>query len=181
MFLIAVAIAVGTGVAWGIADTIWDIPEATLSPSHSLLTECISCFIGCIGFCIIFNIHGRGGLLCAAGGIITWLIYRLTLHCGGTELAACFWATTAASLYAEIIARIRKYPAISYLVVSVFSLLPGAGVYYTMRYAVRGEMELFAQQGTKTIAIAGVMAAGILLSSTAVKLITAKRKNNKNP
>ncbi len=174
VFLIAIAIAVGTGVAWGIAGALWSIPEASEIPAHTLLTECISCFIGCAGFCILFNIHGRGSLLCAAGGIITWLIYRLTLYLGGTELAATFWATAAASLYAEITARLRKYPAISYLVVSVFPLLPGAGVYYTMRYAVRGEMDLFAQQGTQTIAIAGVMAAGILLSSTAVKLITAR-------
>lgn len=178
VFLIAVAIAVGTGVAWSIINAVWTIPNAITIPSHSLLAECISCFIGCAGFCVIFNIHGRGSLLCAAGGIITWLFYRLTLFLGGTDLTACFWATTAASLYAETMARIRKYPAISYLVVSVFPLLPGAGVYYTMRYAVRGEMDLFAQQGTQTIAIAGVMAAGILLSSTAVKLITAKRKKS---
>ena len=66
-------------------------------------------------------------------------------------------------------ARVRKYPAISYLVVSIFPLIPGAGVYYTMNYAVRGDMEQFAHQGMSTAAIAGIMAVGILLGSTAFR------------
>ena len=69
-------------------------------------------------------------------------------------------------------ARIRKYPAISYLVVSIFPMIPGAGVYYTMNYAVRGEMEMFASQGMHTAAIAGIMAVGILLGSSTFRMYT---------
>ena len=67
-------------------------------------------------------------------------------------------------------AGIRKFPAITYLVISIFPLIPGAGVYYTMNYAVRGDMEQFASQGMYTAAIAGIMAVGILLVSTAVRV-----------
>ena len=67
-------------------------------------------------------------------------------------------------------ARVRKYPAISYLVVSIFPLIPGAGIYRTMLYAVRGQMDQFATQGMFTAAIAGTMAVGILLVSTIVKI-----------
>ena len=54
--------------------------------------------------------------------------------------------------------------------VSIFPLIPGAGVYRTMLYAVRGEMTQFAAQGMFTAAIAGVIAVGILLVSTTVKM-----------
>lgn len=67
-------------------------------------------------------------------------------------------------------ARIRKYPAISYLLVSAFPLIPGAGVYYTMNFAVRGEMDMFACRGMNTAAIAGIMAVGILLGSTVFRM-----------
>ena len=67
-------------------------------------------------------------------------------------------------------ARVRKYPATSYLVVSIFPLIPGAGVYYTMSHAVRGDMDLFASQGMHTAAIAGVIAVSILLISTSFRL-----------
>ena len=77
-------------------------------------------------------------------------------------------------------ARIRKYPAISYLVVSIFPLIPGASVYYTMNYAVRGEMDRFAEQGMHTIAIAGLMAVGIILVATVFRIWSIwKRNRNK--
>ena len=76
-------------------------------------------------------------------------------------------------------ARIRKYPAISYLVVSIFPLIPGAGVYYTMNYAVRGMNEQFALQGLHTAAIAGTIAVGILLASTVVRMYLTWRSRKK--
>ena len=115
-------------------------------------------------------IHGKGSPLCALGGALTWAVYLLALEFSGGELTAYFWSALFSSLYSEIMARIRKYPAITYLVISIFPIIPGAGAYYTMNYAVRGEMELFASKGLFTAAIAGVMAVGILLGSTLFRM-----------
>ena len=104
------------------------------------------------------------------GGALSWGAYCIALKVGGSELAAYFWSALFASVYAETMARIRRFPAISYLVVSVFPMIPGAGVYYTMTYAVQGEMELFAAKGMFTAAIAGIMAVGILLGSTVFRM-----------
>lgn len=172
VFLIAVAIAVGTAVAWKLVDGFWGIPESSVGVSHGLLAESIACFIGCMGFVIQFNIHGRGKYLCALGGVLSWVTYRLVLQYNGNDIVGYFFATFVAAFYSEIIARIRKYPAISYLVISIFPLIPGAGAYYTMNYAVRGEMTLFAERGMHTISIAGVMAVGILLASSAIRIVS---------
>ena len=67
-------------------------------------------------------------------------------------------------------ARVRKYPAISYLVISVLPLIPGAGAYYAAQEAIRGNMALAADYGLQTLATAGVMAAGILVVSSAVRM-----------
>ena len=170
VFLIAVAIALGTGAAWKLAGALWGIPSSPAPLEHSLWIEAIVCMIGCFGFSVVFNIHGPGRFLCAAGGVLTWLTYRIALQISADSIVAYFFATMLAALYSEIMARIRKYPAISYLVISAFPLIPGAGVYYTMNYAVRGDMAGFSSQGMHTIAIAGVMAVGILLISTAVRM-----------
>lgn len=172
VFLTAAAIALGTGAAWTLICSIWQAPSAIQAVDHDFLLQSLACLVGCIGFSILFNIHGPGGLLCALGGVLTWAAYLLTLHLTKNDIAAYFWATIIASLYAEIMARVRKYPAISYLVVSAFPLIPGAGVYYTMTHAVRGEMDLFVSQGMHTLAIASVMAVGILLTATFVRMLT---------
>jgi len=179
VLLIAAAIALGTGAAWNLCNSIWGISPAPPALNHSYVIECIAALIGCIGFSIIFNIHGPGMLLCALGGVLTWAAFCLSEHFGFSEIMCYFLSTLVASAYSEIMARIRKYPAISYLVVSIFPLIPGAGIYYTTNYLVQGDMANFASKGTITIAIAGSIAAGILMISTLARLWGVwKQKNN---
>ena len=175
VLLIAAAIALGTAAAWNTAAALWGAPVSPDAGNVGLLMGCISSFIGCIGFAIVFNIHGRGMILCALGGMLAWLVYALATQVSGSDLMGLFWSSVFAAAYAEFMARLRKCPAISYLVISIFPLIPGAGVYYTMNYAVHGHMDLFAAKGMHTAAEAGVLAVGILLVSTTMR-IWATRK-----
>lgn len=178
VLLIAVAIALGAAAAWNAVALVWTAPLSPLPIPYNLLIQCIACAIGCFGFAILFNIHGPGGLICVLGGTLTWVVYAICLKLGTGEIVAYFWGAVFASGYSEVSARIRKCPAIAYLVISIFPLIPGSGVYYTMESAVKGEMEQFASKGMFTAAIAGTMALGILLISTVVRLWST-RKNKK--
>ncbi len=170
VFLVAVALALGTATAWNTAEFLWSTPVSTPALDHPIITQCLFAFIGCVGFAILFNIHGPGGWLCALGGFLSWAVYCISMELGSTDIVAYFWSALFASVYSEIMARVRKYPAISYLVVSIFPMIPGAGVYYTMNLAVRGQMDLFAEKGMHTAAIAGIIAVGILLGSTVFRM-----------
>lgn len=179
VFLVAAALALGTAAAWNCAASLWGAPADAYTRNYGFWMQNFSCFVGCIGFAILFNIHGKGVFLCALGGVLTWSVYLIIMHFGGDDIAASFWASLFAGFFAELMARIRKKPAIAYLVVSIFPLLPGAGVYYTMNYAVRRQMEYFADTGMHTVAVAGIMAVGILLASTSIRLFQVwKQQNN---
>ena len=175
VLLIAVAIALGTAGALNLARLFWLNPNGAEAINYAPLIQNIACFVGAIGFAIYFNIPGPGGLLCALGTTLAWSTYLLTLRYTRSVIWADFIGAMVASVYAESMARIRKYPAISYLVVSIFPLIPGAGVYYTMTYAVQGQMDRFANNGMLTAAIAGAIALGILLVSSAFRLATARK------
>ena len=170
VFLVAAALSLGTAAAWNISVRLWGNPVSTVLADYNYATQCVLCFLGCIGFSILFNIHDLGVMICALGGVLTWIIFCIAERLTGSAILAYFWASAMASCYSEIMARIRKFPAITYLVISIFPLLPGGSVYYTMTYAVRGDMETFATQGMYTAAIAGMMAIGILMVSTSVRL-----------
>lgn len=170
VLLIAAAIALGTGVAWNLASSLWTMPAPPTPLSHNFFMQCLACIVGCMGFTIIFNIHGRGSLLCVLGGAVTWASYTIVSHLGCSELICYFVSSVVAAIYSEIMARVRKFPTISYLVVSIFPLIPGAGIYYTTNHLVMGVMSEFASQSTHTVAIAGVIAVGILSVSTIVRL-----------
>ena len=80
---------------------------------------------------MLLNLHGSGMFLCIVGGIFSLLSYRLFCYLGVSDLTAFFLAAAALSVYSEIMARVRKYPATSYLLVALFPLVPGADIYYT--------------------------------------------------
>lgn len=170
VLLIAVAIACGTAVAWNFASWIWGQPVSTAAVNHSVLIECIAGAIGCLGFSFLFNVHGKGISLCMLGGVICWASYCLVEGLGGGEGMATFIASFVIAVYSEVMARVRKCPAIGYLVLGLIPLIPGSSLYYTMNYAVRGDMTMFSLQGMKTIELAGLMAAGILLVSTSMRM-----------
>ena len=170
VFLIAAAIALGTATAWNAASALWGNPVSVTPCAYSLFAQCLFAFVGSLGFAVLFNVHGKGMMLCALGAALSWAVYLIAVECTGSDILGYFWSGLFSSLYSEIMARIRKYPAISYLVISIFPLIPGAGVYYTMNYAVQGQMDLFASKGMFTAAIAGILAVGILLGSTAFRM-----------
>ncbi len=170
VILIAVGIALGTGFSLNLITNIWGMPVSSSPVLYSDFITVCSTLVGCIGFAILFNVHGPGGLLCALGGGLTMLTYIIANYITGDMIISNLLAAIFASAYAEIMARVRKYPAISYLVVSLFPLLPGAGVYFATNSFVKGDMDGFASKGTQTIAIAGAIAIGILIVSTTVRL-----------
>ena len=180
VLLIAAAIVLGTAAAWNCAAALWGAPTSTAAIDYALWAHWLPCIIGCIGFSVLFNIHGPGMLLCVLGGAISWTIYLVVYRHTGNDFAGYFASTLFAAGYAEVMARIRKYPAISYLVVSIFPMIPGAGVYYTMRHAVEGDMALFASTGMHTAAIAGTLAVGILIASTTVRVLSVWRHKRKS-
>ena len=177
VLLIAIAIACGTGVAWSIADRFWGAPVSVAMIDHSLFIECLACLFGAMGFCFLFNIHRLGILFCTIGGILTWVVHCVAMMLGAEEMAAVLIASIFAATYAEIMARRRKCPAIGYLIIGLISLIPGSSLYYTINYAIQGHMSQFADRGMRTIAIAGLMAAGILLVSTSVRMSNEWKKH----
>ena len=178
VILIAAAIALGTGAAWASADAVLALPLRPDAPAPGFWVQEFGCLVGCVGFSIVFNIHGPGIMLCALGGMVSWAGYSAAMALGSGDLVAYFVAAVISGVYAEIMARVRKYPAISYLVVAIFPLIPGASIYFTMVSAMEGAMDAFSSRLMHTIAIAGVLAVGILMASTFVRILTARRRKN---
>ena len=169
VLLIGVAIALGTGSAWNIIALFDSTAIVSTQISHGIFLESSTTLFACLGFTILFNIHGKGCLLCALGGALSWAVFRVCqIYIDG--MMAYFIAAFFAAAYSEVMARIRKYPAISYLVVSIIPLLPGAGVYRATAAIMTGDMVHFSSYTTQTIAVAGSIAVGILIVSTLARL-----------
>ena len=178
VFLSAFAIALGTAAAWRVTAPVYGLSAVveTASLVWPAWAQALAVFIGCYGFSILFNIHGKGMVLCVIGGTATWMIYLLCQELGLDVYSVNLFATIFAALYAEVMARVRRCPVTPYLVIAIFPLLPGAGVYYTMSLGLQGEMIEALRKGLETAGIAGSLAVGILLVSTVFRFMTARRR-----
>ena len=130
---------------------------------------CLCAFAGCIGFTLVFNIHGPGKLIAGCGGALGWLVYLLA----GKTILAGFFAAMAISLFSEVMARIRRCPVTGYQLVALLPLVPGGGIYYAMEHAINGETDLFLDVLFHTLGLAGSLAVGVLLVSSTVRLINS--------
>lgn len=126
------------------------------------------------GLFILFNVHDWGSILCALGGVFTWMTYLLCRDLGMSIYSMNFFAAVVSALYSELMARSRKYPVTSYLVISLLPLVPGAGIYYTMSLGLGGDVQAAVHKGLETAGVAGSIAVAILLVSTIFRLVTAQ-------
>ena len=123
---------------------------------------CVCAFLACVGFTLVFNIHGVGKLICGVGGALGWLVYLLA---GGTIFAA-FLASAVIGLFSEIMARLRRCPVTGYLLVALLPLVPGGGIYYAMSYCMTGDIPLFLSTLLHTFGMAASLAVGAMMTSS---------------
>ena len=171
VLIIAIALAFGTSSGVSLARHIFPNIAFTLEPiSHPLWIQCIAGLIGTLGFGLMFNMHGRGIPFALLGSVISWPVCVLCMRLGLAEPIAYLIAAAVSAVYAEIMARIRKFPATSYLMCALVPLIPGSGIYYTMDFIRRGMLPEAYDKGMLTAAIAGSMAVGVLLVSTGFRM-----------
>lgn len=174
VLLSAFAIALGTAAAWRVTSGVYGLTVASGSASYPAWAQAVMIFVACTGFFILFNVHDWGSILCALGGVFTWMTYLLCRDLGMSIYSMNFFAAVVSALYSELMARSRKYPVTSYLVISLLPLVPGAGIYYTMSLGLGGDVQAAVHKGLETAGVAGSIAVAILLVSTIFRLVTAQ-------
>lgn len=167
--LIATAIALSTGVvlALGGGDVVG---HGAALPSTGYVLPCLSAFFSCLGFCFLFNVRGWGILICSLGGLLGWAVYLLSAPLVRSDLLQCFLAAVGTAVFSELMARLRRCPATVYLLLAMFPLVPGRGIYLTMLYCISGDTGLFLSSLLHTLGLAGCLAVGAMLVSAVVRL-----------
>ncbi len=167
--LSAGSIALGTGTAMALFRETLSAQGGTVVQYGPAL-YCAFAFVACLGFCVPFNAQGVGALLCGLGGALGWAAYQAGMALWSSPFAASLIAAIAVSAYSEWMARRRRCPATSYLVLAMFPLVPGLTIYQAMDHGLRGDTALFLDTFFRTMGIAGCLALGLLVVASALAL-----------
>lgn len=128
---------------------------------------CLCAFAACVGFTLMFNIHGAGKLIAGGGGALGWLVYLLA----GSTIFAAFLAAAAIGVFAEVMSRVRRCPVTGYVLVALLPLVPGGGIYYAMRHGVAGETDQFLSTLLHTFGMAAALAVGAMMTSSLFRAV----------
>ncbi len=140
------------------------------------IIQIVSGCVGTLGFGVLFNIRGKKLLLGALGGLIAWslyVIFSLFIH---NEAVIYLLVSTITSLYAELLAIKLRTPTTSFLIISLIPLIPGGSLYYTMAYALSGNMDSFISKAVSTLQLAAALSLGIIIVLSIFKHIHLSRK-----
>ena len=166
--LIAAAIALGTALPLLIGQRLLSDFQTQTAASLSPLS-CLWAFFACVGFGLVFNIHGRGILICGFGASLGWMVYLLSIGWTHSDVFSAFLAAMSIGAYSEVMARIRRCPVTGYLQVALLPLVPGAGIYNAMRYCISGDSQMFISTLLHTIGFAAALSVGAMLVTSVLR------------
>lgn len=144
-----------------------------------MLASSIIALLATLGFSIIFNIRGINLFYSSLGGGLSWFFYVLGNSIWNTPILGLFLGALIGSIYAEIMARVRKTPVTLFVICSVIPLVPGSDMYYAMYQSINGNIEKSITTSVVTISKALSIAFAIILVSSMAKL-TKEIKLRKN-
>lgn len=136
----------------------------------------LSAFGACVCFSVIFNIRGKDLWIASLGGALAWLCYLLVEPLSNA-IFANFVGGIFVSTYAEVVSRLRRSPSTCFLTIALLPLVPGAGIFYTMKFYVQEQYEAFSQKGLETLTIAGAIALGVMLVISLVRTLLYLRRH----
>jgi uncharacterized membrane protein YjjB (DUF3815 family) len=148
-----------------------------------MIIQFIVALLATVSFAILYDAPYKELLFAGLCGAVGWVVCLfLTDKMHINQILACVIATFILTVMGRVLAVIRRCPTTVYLLVSIFPLVPGSGIYYTSYYLITRQRRMFATMALTTFETATAIAFGIALGfglpQTWFYLFARKRRKN---
>lgn len=127
--------------------------------------------VGTLGFSVLFNLRGKKLLLAALGGAFSWTVFLLLEGALPSEPVRYFFSAMFVAAYAEVLARILKTPATTFLIPGIIPHIPGGALYHTMRFALYRQWSDCLSRAFYTLKLAMSLALGMIVVLSVLNVI----------
>ena len=118
-------------------------------------------FIGTVAFSVLFSVPRRFYVSCGVTGSIGWAVYIFINHTFKMPVMAAFAASIVLTAVSRALSVRRKASTTVFLLCGIFTLVPGAGIYYTAYSFFIGAEEAAMLKGIESIKMAVAIGLGI--------------------
>lgn len=165
-FLTAVALALGYAFAFG----IFGVEYSHTVQSEGLVLRTLMTLVGVTAFAVVFDVTPRHIIFISLGGLVTFLLYRLSIMAGMSYFVSALVASVFSGVYSEALARIRKAPVTVFQVPCSIPVLPGISLYNAMNALVRGDILLSLKYFSDSVLVGTGIACAVTFVAVAVSL-----------
>ena len=165
-------VCIALGVAFGFVLDGWffggmlALGGMSVNPETAgLLTQALAAFIATMGFAALFGVPRPQYLTAGAIGAIGWTACLLLVRLAGcSPTVAVILSSMLICVCSRVAAIWQRCPAQVFLLCGIFSLVPGAGIFWFTYHLVSGEFALASVSGFTAIKAAVGIVLGIILA-----------------
>lgn len=137
-----------------------------------MIASFVFAFFSTLGFSILFHVPKRHLISASFVGGCGWITFIHLTSTGSGKIIACFAGSCVVALISDIFSKGFKEAATIFTIPGILPLVPGAGMYDTMRAALASNFNETAAVGTETILMAGAIAGGLLIVASFFKIFS---------
>lgn len=146
---------------------------------NPVLIQIFRDFVGIIiyilGFAHIYGVSKTSRPAAIGCALLSWFSYTFVQSLGFGLVPAAFAATILVTLYAEIMARVLKRPAPSFLLMGLLPLVPGGSIYRAMLHLVNNRRPEATASAFEAFTLAAAMAGGVVFVTAFFKVKPSPR------
>ena len=163
-------IALGVSAAFMLDGWIFggliQLTEVTASQqTYSFLWQCMGAFVGTWGFTALYNVDKEQYILSGIIGMLGWVVYLVVLRfAGATPVISSLVASFAVCLMSRFSAVPTRCPAQIFIICGIFTLVPGAGLFWFSYHLTAAHFELGVHFGFLALKVAIAIVLGIILA-----------------
>ena len=141
-----------------------------------ILINVVFAYLASACFALTINVPRRVLNLTGVSGIISWIIYWLSMRASMGRLLSNLLGSFAIGILGVVFARKKKCPATVFYIPAIVPLVPGVPAYQAVRELTSGNIRGANDAVLRVIIVTGSIALGMLLSNMCVEIFFRIKK-----
>ena len=163
-FCIAIGVTASFLLDGAVFGGIVSLQGVSVNPeTEPYLIQALAAFIGTVAFACLYGVDRIQYLSMGIIGALGWVAYLLLVRqAGATAPIAALFAAMLVCLMARVVAVPARCPAQLFLICGLFTLVPGAGIFWSTYYMTAGDMGMATSFGFTAIKVTLAIVLGIV-------------------
>ena len=165
-FCIAIGVTASFLLDGAVFGGIVSLEGVSVNPeTEPYLIQALAAFIGTVAFACLYGVDRIQYLSMGIIGALGWMAYLLLVRqAGATAPVAALFSAMLVCLMARAVAVPARCPAQLFLICGLFTLVPGAGIFWSTYYLTAGDISMAGSFGFTAVKVAVAIVLGIVFA-----------------